>query len=117
LNPRFIGPFEATERVSPVAYRVSLPPDLAGVHNVFHVSTLRKYVHDPLHVVSYRPVQIKGNLTYEEVPVQILDRKDQGLRTKKIPLVKILWRNHGTKEDSWELELDLRNKYPHMFED
>ncbi len=73
LNPRFIERFEVTESVSPVAYRVSLPPDLAGVHNVFHVSTLRKYVHDPLHVVSYRPLQIKGNLTYEEVHVQILD--------------------------------------------
>jgi hypothetical protein len=67
LNPRFIGRFEVTESVSPVAYRFSLPSGLAGVHDVFHVSTLRKYVHDPLHVVSYRPLQIKGNLTYDEV--------------------------------------------------
>jgi hypothetical protein len=73
LNQLFIWPFEVTERVSPMAYRVFLPPDLARVHDVFHVSTLRKYMHSHLHVVSYRPLQIKGNLTYEEVHVQILD--------------------------------------------
>jgi hypothetical protein len=74
-----------------VAYRVSQPSDLAGVHDLFHIFTLRKYVHDSLHVVNYRPLQIKGNLSYEEVPVQILDRKEQELRTTRIPLVKILW--------------------------
>jgi hypothetical protein len=91
LNPRFIERFEVTESVSPVAYRVSLPSDLAGVHDVFHVSILRKYVHDPLHVVSYIPLQIKGNLTYDEVLVHNLDRKEQELRTKRFSLFKILW--------------------------
>jgi hypothetical protein len=91
LNPRFIERFEVTESVSPVAYRVSLPSDLAGVHDVFHVSILRKYVHDPLHVVSYIPLLIKGNLTYDEVLVHNLDRKEQELRTKRFSLFKILW--------------------------
>jgi hypothetical protein len=59
LNPWFIEPFKVTERVSLVAYRVSLPPDLAGVHDVFHVSTLWKYIHDPLHVLSYKRCKSK----------------------------------------------------------
>jgi hypothetical protein len=116
LSPRYVGPFEVKEVVGPVAYRIALPPELAGVHDVFHVSTLRKYVHDPSHVISYEPLQIQENLTYEERPIQILDHKEQQLRTKTIPLVKVLWRNHGMEEASWELEQDMKNRYPDLFE-
>jgi hypothetical protein len=56
-------------------------------------------------------------LTYEEKPVQILDHKEQVLRTKTIPIVKVLWRNHGVEEASWEAGQDIRNRYPHLFED
>lgn len=66
LNLRFVGPLEVTERVGLVTYRVALPPNLAGVHDVFHVSTLLKYVYDPLHVVNYGLLLIQENLTYEE---------------------------------------------------
>jgi hypothetical protein len=104
------------EVVGYVAYKVALPPELAGVHDVFHVSTLRKYVHDPLHVISYKPKQIHENLSYEEIPTQILDHKEQQLRTKTIPLVKVLWQNHGIEESSWELEQEMRNRYPHLFQ-
>jgi hypothetical protein len=114
LQPRFIGPFEILERVGPVAYRLALPPSIAGVHIVFHVSLLRKYVSDPTHVLEYEPLQIKENLTYVEEPVRILDRKEQHLRTKVIPLVKVLWRNHGVEEASWELESDMYEKYPQL---
>ena len=82
---------------------------------MFHVSTLRKYMHDPSHVIRYEPLQIQENLTYEERPIQILDRKEQQLRTKTIPLVKVLWRNHGMEEASWELEQDMKNRYPDLF--
>jgi hypothetical protein len=116
LSPRYVGPFQVLKRVSPLAYKIELPPNLEGVHDVFHVSQLRKCVHDPLHVISYEPLDIQPNLTYEELPVQILDRKEQQLRTKTIPLVKVLWRNHAVEEASWELESDMRNRYPHLFE-
>jgi hypothetical protein len=56
LSPRFIGPFEVLDRVGKVAYRLALPPMLAGVHNIFHVSMLRKYVADCNHVVAYEPL-------------------------------------------------------------
>ncbi|XP_062145354.1 uncharacterized protein LOC133852598 [Alnus glutinosa] len=115
LSPRFVGPFEVKEVVGLVAYKVELPPALFEIHNIFHVSTLRKHVHDPRHIVDYEPLQVQNDLEYEELPVQILDRKEQRLRTKTIPLVKILWRNHDVEEASWELEHEMRNKYPHLF--
>ncbi|XP_062170421.1 uncharacterized protein LOC133876153 [Alnus glutinosa] len=67
-------------------------------------SKLWKCVHDPSHVISYEPLDIQLNLTYEELLIQVLDCKEQQLRTKTIPLVKFLWRNHNVKEASWELE-------------
>ena len=98
LSPRYIGPFEVLERVGDLAYRLALPPNLSGVHNVFHVSVLRKHVSDPDTVVELEPVLLKENLTYEEHPVQILDRKVQKLRNKEIKYVKVLWRNHSHEE-------------------
>ncbi|KAA0060279.1 pol protein [Cucumis melo var. makuwa] len=72
LSPRFIGPFEILERIGPVAYRLALPPSLSTVHDVFHVSMLRKYVPDPSHVVDYEPLEIDENLSYAEQPVDPL---------------------------------------------
>jgi hypothetical protein len=115
LSPRFVGPFEVKEVIGLVAYKVELPPALSGIHNVFHVSTLRRHVHDPRHIIDFEPLQVQDNLKYEELPIQILDRKEQRLRTKTIPLVKVLWRNHDVEEASWELEHEMRNKYPHLF--
>ncbi|XP_057975431.1 uncharacterized protein LOC131162842 [Malania oleifera] len=115
LSPRYIGPFEILERIGLVAYRIALPPALARIHDVFHVSMLRRYVLDPSHVISYELLEIRDTMAYREVPVQILDRKIQELRTKDIPLVKVLWRNHVIKEASWELEMEIRQKYPQLF--
>ena len=115
LSSRYIGPFEVLEKVSEVVYRVVLPPRLAGVHNVFHVSILRKYVHSPSHVIDYEPLQIREDFSYEEIPVQILDSKEKRLRTKTIKLVKVLWHNHLVEEATWEREDEMREKYPHLF--
>ena len=91
LNPRFIGPFEILDRIGTVAYRLALPPSMSRIHNVFHISMLRKYVKDPNHVIELEPDVIAEDLTYEEVPVKILDKKEQILRSKVIPQVKVLW--------------------------
>ena len=88
-SPRFVGPFEILERVGPMAYKVSLPPSMSKVHNVFHVLTLRKYVFYLYHVVELEPIQISENLTYEEVPVQIVDAMDEVLRCTIVKLVKV----------------------------
>ncbi|XP_038902286.1 uncharacterized protein LOC120088919 [Benincasa hispida] len=103
------------ERVGPAAYRSALPSELARIHDVFHVSMLRKYVSDPTHILSEQLMQVKENLSYEEEPVKILDRKEQVLRNKKIPLIKVLWRNYGLEETTWEAEEQMRSRYPQLF--
>ncbi|KAL0560668.1 hypothetical protein IC582_001078 [Cucumis melo] len=117
LSPRFVGPFEILERIGPVAYRLALPPSLSTVHDVFHVSMLRKYVPDPSHVVDYEPLEIDENLSYVEQPVEVLAREVKTLRNKEIPLVKVLWRNHRVEEATWEREDDMRSRYPELFEE
>ena len=99
LSPRFIGPYEIVSKVGPVAYRLKLLPKLSRIHDTFHVSMLIKYIQDPSHVLREQPVQIKENLTYEETPMKIVDRREQVLRSKLIPLVKVLWKNHERKTD------------------
>jgi hypothetical protein len=117
LSPRYVGHFEVKEIVGLMVYRVALPPELAGVHDVFHVSTLRKHIPDPSQVVSFKPLRVQENLTYEEMPIHIMDQKEKQLRAKTIPLVKVLWQNHGVEEASWKLEQEMRNRYPHLFKD
>ncbi|XP_073304532.1 uncharacterized protein [Primulina huaijiensis] len=84
LSPRFIRPFEILERVGTLAYRVALPPNLTGVHNVLHVSMLRKYMSNPSYVLNYEPLQLTPNLSFEERPTQILVRQERKLRNKVI---------------------------------
>ena len=104
LSPRFIGPYEILERVGPVAYRLALPPDLSKIHNVFHVSMLRRYRSDPTHVIQAEKIEIQSDLSYEEEPVEILAHEVKELRNKRVPLVKVLSRNHSTEEATWESE-------------
>ena len=115
LSPRFIGPYEVIEKVGLVAYRLALPPELEKIHGVFHVSMLRRYRSDPSHVVSSETIELRPNLRYEEEPVEILAREVKELRNKKIPLVKVLWRNHKTEKATWESEETMRQQYPQLF--
>ncbi|GKV48743.1 hypothetical protein SLEP1_g55542 [Rubroshorea leprosula] len=115
LSPRYIGPFEILKRVGEVAYKIALPPKLSNVHNVFHVSVLRKYEPDPSHVINYEPLELKEYLSYTEQPIQILDRKEKVLRNKTVSLVKVLWRHHSENKATWELENQMRGQYPNLF--
>ena len=116
LSRRFIGPYEVIEKVGPMAYRLALPPDLEKIHDVFHVSMLRRYRSDPSHVVSSETIELRPDLTYEEEPVEILAREVKELRNKKILLVKVLWRNHKTEEATWESEETMQQQYPQLFD-
>ena len=108
LSPRFISPYEVIEKVGPIAYRLALPPNLEKIRNVIHVSMLQRYRLDPSHVVSSEIIELRLDLTYEEEPVEILAWEVKELRNKKIPLVKVLWRNHQTKEVTWESKETMR---------
>nr|CAD1829459.1 unnamed protein product [Ananas comosus var. bracteatus] len=116
LSPRFIRQYEILERVDPVAYRLALPPNLSAVHNVFHISILRKYIFDPTHVLDATPVDLQDDVSFEEQPVRILTREVRKLQNRDIPYVKILWSNHGEWEATWELESALQEHYPHLFQ-
>ena len=117
LRPKYIGPYEIIARVGPVAYKLKLPLELSRIHDTFHVSMLRKYIPDPSHVLREQPVQLKENLTYEEILVQIVDRQEQVLRSKVIHLVKVLWKNHEMEAATWEPEVQMRRLYPQLFSD
>ncbi|KAG8474681.1 hypothetical protein CXB51_031149 [Gossypium anomalum] len=103
------------EKVGPVAYRLALPSELEKIHDVFHVSMLRRYRSDPSHVVSPTEIELQPDMTYEEEPIKILAREVKQLRNKNVALVKVLWQRHGIKEATWESEETMRNQYPHLF--
>ena len=86
------------------------------MHDVFHVSMLRKYYLDSNHVIRWQEVEVVENATYEEKPIQVLDSKEQVLRNKVIPLVKVLWQYHDMEKATWELEASIRERYPELFD-
>ncbi|XP_073057217.1 uncharacterized protein [Primulina eburnea] len=90
LSQRFIGSFEILEKIGTLAYRVALPPTLAGVHNVLRISMLRKYMPNPSLVLNYEHMQLTPNMSYEERPtIQILDLQQRRHRNKVIRMVKL----------------------------
>ena len=115
LAPRYIGPYQILDRIGAAAYRLSLPAELSRLHDVFHVSNLRKYLADPSHVLAAVELEIQDDLSYAEHPLRIVDRKEQVLRSKVIHWVKVIWSNHGAEEATWEGEEDMRSRYPHLF--
>ena len=115
LAPRYIGPFEILERIGMVAYRLDLPPNMSQVHSVFHVSMLRKYILDPVHLLQPQRVELNEDLTFEEELVAIMDYKVHQLHSKAIPIVKVMWRNNNLKVHTWEIEDQMRTSYPYLF--
>ncbi|XP_049399665.1 uncharacterized protein LOC125863669 [Solanum stenotomum] len=111
-----IGSYEIIRRVGQVAYELELPQELSAVLSVFHVSMLRKCVGDPSYITPIEDVQVTGDLTYEEVPIAILDRQVKTLRNKKMASVKLLWRNQQVEEVMREVEEVMKSKYPYLFE-
>ncbi|XP_019238505.1 PREDICTED: uncharacterized protein LOC109218581 [Nicotiana attenuata] len=116
LSPRYIGPYRILRRIGQVAYELELPQELVAVHPVFHISMLKKFMGDPSLVVPTEVIGVKDSLSYEEIPVAILDRQICKLKTKEIASVKVLWRNQRIEEATWEAEEDMKSRYPHLFE-
>ena len=87
LSPRYCGPFEVLERIGPIAYRLALPV-ITRAHNVFHVSLLKKYIHDPNHVINWDVIQVEPEGEFRIEPMRILDRKVTMHRNRAIYLAK-----------------------------
>ena len=108
LSLRYIGPFPIVARIGRLAYRLDLPDSMKGVHNVFHVSLLRKYLRDPEHRVILEPVTIEQDLTIEARPVRILEESERVLRRRTLKYVRVLSTNQTEREATWELESQMR---------
>ncbi|KAK6128508.1 hypothetical protein DH2020_037742 [Rehmannia glutinosa] len=116
LSLRYIGPHKILKRVGKLAYQLELPPPIAGMHDVFHVSRLRKYHPDPEHIITEEIPLIMENLSYTEKPIRITDRQVRQLRRREIPMAKVVWQAHDRDEDAtWEMEDDMRRQYPKPF--
>ncbi|WVZ93571.1 hypothetical protein U9M48_039540 [Paspalum notatum var. saurae] len=111
LVPRYVGPFKIIEQCGSVAYRLELPPYLAAVHDVFHVSQLKKCLRVPEEAADTSQIQIEPDLTHEERPIKILDQKQRTTRRRTINFYKVQWSNHSEEEATWEQEEYLQTKY------
>ncbi|KAK4723875.1 hypothetical protein R3W88_026654 [Solanum pinnatisectum] len=116
LSPWYIGLYRISKRIGNVAYELELPQELAAVHSIFHVSMLKKCMGDPSLIIPIEDIDIKDSLSYEEIPIQILDRQVRKLRTKEVASVKVLWRNQFVEEATWEAEEGMKKIYQHLFE-
>jgi hypothetical protein len=112
LSPRYIGPFTILARVGNLAYLLQLLDSMAGVHPVFHVSMLRKFLRDPDHQIEMEPIAVQQDLTLECRPVRILESSERVLGKRSIKYVKVLWTNQSEREATWELEELMRQRYP-----
>ncbi|GJT31066.1 putative reverse transcriptase domain-containing protein [Tanacetum coccineum] len=111
LAPRFVGPFEIIEKVSPVAYRLDLPEELNGVHDTFHVSNLKKSLADPTLKVPLDEIRVDAKLNFVEKPMEILEREFKKLKHSRIAIVKVRWNSKRGPEFTWEHE-DQMNLNP-----
>ena len=90
LAPRYIGPYQIVEICGPVAYRIQLPEQLSAIHNVFHVSQLKKCVRVPAEILEQEQLQVEPDLTYAEYPDRVLDQKERHTRRQVVTMYKIL---------------------------
>eukprot|EP00253_Pinus_taeda_P022378 PITA_22378 len=114
LAPRYCGPFQILARVEPVAYQLALPSHI-WVHNVFHVSVLKKYVYDPKHVIRWQDIQVEPEGEVLVEPLSILDQREVQLRKRVITQVKVQWWHFGPEEATWEDQELTRKTYPDLF--
>ncbi|GJR36184.1 putative reverse transcriptase domain-containing protein [Tanacetum coccineum] len=115
LNPRYVGHFKVLEKIGTVAYKLELPQELNRVHNIFHVSNLKKcYPDEPL-AVPLEGLHVDDKLCFMEEPVDIMDREVKRLKQSRIPIVKVQWNSRRGPEFTWECEDQFQKKYPHLF--
>jgi hypothetical protein len=111
LAPCYIRPFPILEKCGAVAYKLDLPLSLAGVHDIFHVSQLKKSLKAPMDVVLPEVTPLEADLPYPEHPIKVLDQKDCVTRRKTIKFFKIQWSNHSEEEATWESENFLHSRH------
>jgi hypothetical protein len=111
LAPRFIDPFKILEKRGEVAYQLELPPQLSDVHDVFHISQLKKYLCVPEKQIPMDDLDAKEDLSYQEYLVKILETSERVTQNKRIKMCKVQ-RSHYTEEEAtWEREEELKAEF------
>ena len=113
LAPKYCGPFEIFSRFVPVAYQLTFPPNLK-IHNVFHISIWKNYVHDATNVIDWNVAQVKPEGYFQE-PDCILNKREFFLQNHTIGQVKVQWKNLSPDEATWGLASHMRESYPILF--
>jgi hypothetical protein len=116
LAPRYVGPFKVIARRGEVAYQLELPENLSRVHDVFHVSQLKKCLRVPKEQISLDELTVKEDLMYKEFPVKIIETAKRVTRSRVIKMCKVQWNRYSEAEATWEREDELRKLYPQLFE-
>jgi hypothetical protein len=115
LAPRFVDPYPIIGIIGPAAYHLQLPESMSDIHNVFHVSQLRKCLKVPESHIEEVTIQIQKDLQYREKPVKILDLAIRKTQNSEVKLCKVQWSREGEEEPTWESEDSLRREYPYLF--
>nr|GFC54422.1 putative reverse transcriptase domain-containing protein [Tanacetum cinerariifolium] len=115
LAPRYVGPFEIVERVRQVAYRLKLPQELSCIHDMFHVSNLKKCLAESDAQIPLEEIKVDENMCFVEEPIEIVERDVKKLKRQRIPLVKVRWNSRQGAEYTWEREDQFKTRYPHLF--
>jgi hypothetical protein len=112
LAPHYIGPYEIIEACRPMAYKLKLTPKMSAIHDVFHVSQLKKCVRLPTEIITEPEVELEPDLSYQEYPSKALVCKERSTWAKSNEMYKIQWNNHSEEEATWETEEFLRSNFP-----
>ncbi|GJU92762.1 putative reverse transcriptase domain-containing protein [Tanacetum coccineum] len=115
LNPQYIEPFKILERIGLVEYKLKLPEKLSNVHNIFHVSNLKKCLSDESLVIPIKELHLDDKLNFVEEPEEIMDREVKQLKQSRIPIIKVRCNSKRGPEFTWEREDQIHAKYPHLF--
>jgi hypothetical protein len=115
LAPRYVRPFKIVDRKGEATYQLELPPQLSDVHDVFHVSQLKKCLRVPEEQLPMKELDLGGDLTYSERSIKILDTAERVTHNKFIKMCKVQWSHHTEDKATWEHEKELRADYPELF--
>jgi hypothetical protein len=111
LAPRYVSPYEITEICGSVAYRMRLPPPLAAIHDIFHVSQLKNCIRVPTEIVEQKEILVEPDLSYIEYLIKVLDQKERVTKRKVVKMYKIQWSHHTEEEATWEAESYLNQNF------
>ena len=116
LAPRFVGPFRVVGKRGDLVYQLELPSNFANVHDVFHVSQLRRCFNTPECTVDLQDIDLQPDLSYREHLVVVLEATERKTRNKTVKFLKVQWSHHSDKEATWEREDHLRSEFPEFFQ-